>query len=310
MAIRDAAVAAAEDARSSCVVGLAVFMVDGDELRPLVSLSTPRLKSLRGDDDAPWRPGVASPPVQVLPARSLGVEQWWSEPGGGNVAVTPLRDGVGDVLGVALFNLRNGLSATERAHVAAVSSKLNGVASSVWVYQRARQRSEIHPLTGCLLKQPFTERLAALVRLNPPRMTVFFCDLDHLKKANDELGHHVGDQLIAAVGRGLRKAVRGGDDIVGALGGDEFAAAVVGDAEPGGFARRIEEASRMEIDGIPGAREIGCGCSIGWASLPDDRAALQAVMARESLDLPGAMVKLADERMYAVKQAHHATRQD
>ena len=50
-------------------------------------------------------------------------------------------------------------------------------------------------------------------------------DLNNLKKANDTLGHSVGDQLILNFARLLRNAVPS-NDFVGRYGGDEFIAVI------------------------------------------------------------------------------------
>lgn len=52
--------------------------------------------------------------------------------------------------------------------------------------------------------------------------TVFFCDMDGLKKINDTYGHKVGDEAIKTMAVVLSKACRK-SDIVGRLSGDEFA---------------------------------------------------------------------------------------
>lgn len=56
---------------------------------------------------------------------------------------------------------------------------------------------------------------------------VLFADLDGLKAINDGFGHAAGDRALVTVGTTLRDAVRS-TDVVGRIGGDEFAAVVVG----------------------------------------------------------------------------------
>jgi diguanylate cyclase (GGDEF)-like protein/PAS domain S-box-containing protein len=80
-------------------------------------------------------------------------------------------------------------------------------------------------LTGLPNRALFLDRVGASLstatRLGLP-LAVLYCDLDRFKVVNDSLGHSVGDALLQAVARRLRRAVRR-TDIVARLGGDEFA---------------------------------------------------------------------------------------
>lgn len=89
-------------------------------------------------------------------------------------------------------------------------------------------------LSGLPNRAYFSERLETIianVRRGGAPAAVFCIDLDHFKDVNDTLGHHVGDELIGAVTRRLRKIVRD-DALVARLGGDEFAIITPGAADP------------------------------------------------------------------------------
>jgi len=60
---------------------------------------------------------------------------------------------------------------------------------------------------------------------------ILFLDLDHFKKINDSLGHRVGDTVLQAVAKRIRRRLRQ-EDIASRLGGDEFVVLIpeVGDS--------------------------------------------------------------------------------
>ena len=87
------------------------------------------------------------------------------------------------------------------------------------------QLATLDHLTGCLNRRAFDSRLAAEVdqahRVGR-RLSVLLIDVDHFKQVNDGHGHLVGDQVLSGLSAALRDACRAGD-IVGRIGGDEFA---------------------------------------------------------------------------------------
>ncbi len=81
------------------------------------------------------------------------------------------------------------------------------------------------PLTGLANRALFADRLRHAHNLSQRAQgtyAVAVADLDDFKAINDGLGHAVGDQVLAQIGRRVRDAVRP-IDTAARLGGDEFA---------------------------------------------------------------------------------------
>lgn len=87
-----------------------------------------------------------------------------------------------------------------------------------------KRRAEHDLLTGLYNRVTTTtlvnEAIAASGR--DERHALFVIDIDNFKRINDSLGHLAGDRLIAGAAERIRSLFRSGD-IVGRVGGDEFA---------------------------------------------------------------------------------------
>ena len=164
-------------------------------------------------------------------------------------------------------------------------------------------------LTECLIQS--WER----ARRHGPRGALFFVDLNDFKQVNDEHGHSAGDQVLRDVALRLQDTVRS-SDLVGRIGGDEFALIIEGvesQADVAILADKVAESIEepIEIEGV----EIRVGASIGVAFFPDrechfgDRVTLPSVpangtMARGEVDHESVrrLLEKADAAMYVAKR--------
>jgi diguanylate cyclase (GGDEF)-like protein/PAS domain S-box-containing protein len=129
-----------------------------------------------------------------------------------------------------------------------------------------------------------------------PGIAVYLLDLDDFKNVNDEFGHDVGDDLLAAVAGRLTAVVRP-TDTVARLGGDEFV--VVCEIEHGEdemlrISRRISAALARPYR--IGGRTLVAGASVGGVFVDDP-----------DTD-PSKLLSLADDAMYGVKWSRRRQR--
>lgn len=116
--------------------------------------------------------------------------------------------------------------------------------------------------------------------------SVMFVDVDELKLINDELGHAVGSSLLSETAELLRSSFRE-TDVVGRIGGDEFAIAGQFDSEA--IACAAERVAAMASHG--NQRSNHPSLSIGHVTAQPDR--------KESLE---DLLELADLAMYEQKR--------
>ena len=90
--------------------------------------------------------------------------------------------------------------------------------------RRLNYLARFDPMTDLPNRLEFSARLSELTadRRHPANFSIFMIDLDEFKAINDTYGHPIGDALLLAAGKRLRRNVRS-SDIVARLGGDEFA---------------------------------------------------------------------------------------
>jgi diguanylate cyclase (GGDEF)-like protein len=147
---------------------------------------------------------------------------------GAKIVAAPAMDQV-DFLGVSEAELTPAV----RAAIATLVIELNDLRGEIQRLKARLQEAETaadgDPLTSAKNRRAFireVKRIAAFAqRYDAPASLVYF-DLDDLKGINDRFGHAAGDAVLQAVADRLASHVRE-SDIVGRMGGDEFAVLLV-----------------------------------------------------------------------------------
>jgi diguanylate cyclase (GGDEF)-like protein len=160
------------------------------------------------------------------------------------------------------------------------------------LHTRNERAARYDRLTGILNRANFEKE--AHKELRKARGTtsyysVLFCDMDHLKRVNDELGHEAGDRVLRQVGAALKKSLRG-SDLIGRYGGDEFVALLPGLTREIAYDRADQIIAAVRSVNSLLSEDLHIGLSVGIASYPFD--------AQDYVTL----VRLADQAMYLAKR--------
>jgi diguanylate cyclase (GGDEF)-like protein len=102
---------------------------------------------------------------------------------------------------------------------------LTGLANRAVLLTRLREALE-RPGAPVTPPAPTTQQWDGVLEVPPEALVaVFFLDVNDFRSVNERFGHHVGDQLLATLGRRLQQSA-GPGAVVARLGGDEFAVLV------------------------------------------------------------------------------------
>jgi diguanylate cyclase (GGDEF)-like protein len=146
-----------------------------------------------------------------------------------------------------------------------------------------RHLAETDALTGISNRHHFTRRATAVLeqcRKSNQLVGLVMVDLDHFKTINDRFGHATGDWALKAVANACREVCRR-DDLLGRLGGEEFALLLVGCDADASVA--LADACRQRIaaiDTLPSGHRFQITASFGVAGSRNCGHAFDALLAK------------------------------
>jgi diguanylate cyclase (GGDEF)-like protein/PAS domain S-box-containing protein len=208
----------------------------------------------------------------------------------------PLRDGHRNVLGVLLCAARKPPPFDPQLARHALEIGAAHFAATLELREaqvQGRATGLLDALTGLPNRLLFNDRLETVLleaHRSGEMFALLFVDLDRFKNINDSLGHGVGDQVLLAVAKRLRAAVRG-SDTVARYAGDEFTLIlrhIVLRDDVLRIAAKLVRAMEAPLT-LDDGSELHITASVGISFYPDDAADAES------------LVKHADVAMYNAK---------
>ena len=139
--------------------------------------------------------------------------------------------------------------------------------------QELRDLSLVDELTKLYNRRGFmtlAEQQLKVAHRTKRELSLFFADLDDLKKINDMFGHDEGDAALVEAAEVLREVFRD-SDIAARVGGDEFVVLAIDVAEgkAASLARRLRE--RLAVRNAQRARRYAVSISLGISRYDPDK---------------------------------------
>ena len=139
------------------------------------------------------------------------------------------------------------------------------------------------------------------------KVAVISIDIDRLSEINDVHGHATGDKVLKRLAANM-EAIMAEGEVVGRIGGDEFAAVKSFEAQPVllDFVARLERclSTTLTIDGV----DIHTSGHIGVAVCPDDAAAKDELITKAGITMQRAKAKGAPAACFYEQSMDEAAR--
>jgi diguanylate cyclase (GGDEF)-like protein len=178
------------------------------------------------------------------------------------------------------------LSAQDADFLRAITDQLVGAIHRAELFAQVEELAYTDSLTGVASRRAVELALekACAEPAGPGTPALVLCDIDDLKRVNDQGGHEAGDRALCAAAEALVYAARMYPDaVVGRFGGDEFCVLLP--------TATVEDARKVATDAVQslrtgGGERISCG-----------------VAARTDGESPADLLRAADEAQYRAKRA-------
>lgn len=246
-----------------------------------------------------WRKGYA--PARLFLAAwivyMIGIVVEAAVDAGAFQALGVMRESTPDVildyivyLGIALESILLSLSLAQ-AYRTATAEKIEQLKELIAMRERTERMAHLaysDSLTNLPNRTAFIERVDESLRAamrHGRQCALFFMDFDNFKAINDGYGHLAGDAALIEAAARLRSTVRG-DEMVGRIGGDEFAI-FLPSIESEGDVEAVKERVRDAI-GAPfflDGRDLPMSISVGVGYFPDPNTTLDALFAAADADM-------------------------
>lgn len=224
---------------------------------------------------------LMTPIRKAEPIGAIGV--YWASEREATVEETILMQALADSTSVALESIELFNELEQR--VAERTKLLDEANSRLLELSLTDELTQVHNRRGFYT---LAEHQLSLIRRQEMQASLAFIDVDGLKKINDTLGHEQGSEVIQQVAESIRACCRE-TDVIGRVGGDEFAVLIVNpnETEYDIVGRLAADLAYRNLSRPANAQlSVSVGIIDSWAAD----------------DLEG-LLKVADENMYRAKRA-------